>query len=361
MSATTPTVTTQETAQREPTAQPEVVKPAVTDKYRLTVLLVTLSVLAFVMITTVTGQWVKPEFAAYDDNAIQYDLWGTCNCMDADVALNCSKNENLFRATAGFSVIGVGSQFIAIVTFILIWTRATTTRPRLVGLFFAWLAVIALILSWTIFAGNFNQKYCGAKLKFLGDLHWAFGLRVGESILWLIVAILFTLHNSRPVERQRNFLRVALFLAVFVFIISIATTTGRGWVIEDDHGVNRQFSVWEACNCTKTKHFKCFEERRLFRAQEAFAVISVGTTALLFWFVLFSLPRVLHVILAFLSFASILITWVVFSQWFAEGHCGQPKPSTFFQYYWPFGLNVCAFIIQVINFVITLVGACRLF
>jgi hypothetical protein len=349
--------------QREPTA--DVVKVERPFKYQFSVLFVSLIVLAIVVITTATGQWTKLENTSHHNNDNFYDLWGQCICQDADDFMNCKDNKRLFRTAAGISVIAVVSQFISITMFLLIFTRLTVSNgARIAGIVFAWLAAIALVITWAIFAGNYNQRYCGNKLKAVGDLHWSFGLRIGEFVIWTIVAILFTMYNGRPVETKHHFLRNAIIVASFIFAISIATTTGRGWILKDDDrtDINVEVSLWQACQCRKTADLPCKETRRLFRAQEAFALLSIIFTAILFWVATFrALPRFLHIIFAFFSWASILITWVVFSQFFSQGHCGTVRVSETYDYYWPFGLNVSAFCIGVLLWIVTWVGTFNAF
>jgi hypothetical protein len=354
---------------REPaSAMDDVSKEPVTrptaNKYFFTMFFLSVSVLIFVTITTVTGQWVKVDGVSNNNNVYQLDLWESCTCYDADTMLGCNKQMRLFRTAAGFSIIALGCQFFAIVAFSLIFANIglkSTGVKRITGIVFSWLAVIALIISWAVFAGLFNERNCGIRYKDFGKLNWGFSLRIVETAFWIVVSVLFTMVNGRSEETRRGFLRAALISATFVFAVTVATTAGRGWIVggpATGSVVRTEVSVFEACQCIRSKDFKCAEERRLFRNQQAFAIISVFLQVLLVIFVVFELPRFLHVITSFLVFAAIIITWATFGGWFTKSHCSQPKPDTVFQLFWPFGLNVVASFVEIVIFIISIVGAC---
>jgi hypothetical protein len=347
---------------REPASEvhKEPVERGGPNKYLFTTLFLTLCVLLFVTITTVTGQWAKPDGSSGTGALVQVDLWSSCSCTDND-DIPCDNHRRLFRNAAGWSVIAVGSQWLSIILFGVIFANIGKgfKGARIAGIVFAWLATIALIISWATFAGLYNQRYCGFRLKDMGgDLNWSFALRICETALWIIVSILFTMVNGRPETDRRGFLRAAIFLAIFTFGITVATTAGRGWIYSgNNHNPRGEMSLWETCSCTLSKHFPCNEERRLFRNQQAWSIMSVFFTFFLLFFIVFELPRGIHVFMSFLVLISIIITWATFAGWFNKSHCGVPEPDTFFRLDWPFGLNVVASIFQFFVFIITIVGA----
>jgi hypothetical protein len=349
---------------REPASEvhKEPVERGGPNKYLFTTLFLTLCVLLFVTITTVTGQWAKPDGSSGTGALVQVDLWSSCSCTDND-DIPCDNHRRLFRNAAGWSVIAVGSQWLSIILFGVIFANIGKgfKGARIAGIVFAWLATIALIISWAVFAGLFNERNCGIKYKDFGKLNWGFSLRIVETAFWIVVSVLFTMVNGRSEETRRGFLRAALISATFVFAVTVATTAGRGWIVggpATGSVVRTEVSVFEACQCIRSKDFKCAEERRLFRNQQAFAIISVFLQVLLVIFVVFELPRFLHVITSFLVFAAIIITWATFGGWFTKSHCSQPKPDTVFQLFWPFGLNVVASFVEIVIFIISIVGAC---
>jgi hypothetical protein len=350
-------------ASNEP-AMEEVSKPYVENprpkRYTMIVFFLAFLVLIWVTITTVTGQWVKVDGKANNNNVYQVDLWSTCTCFDADTLIKCSEQNRLFRAASGFSVIALGCQFLAIFLFSTIyttWFGRRHTYRRIAAIVFSWLAVVALLITWAVFAGLFSRAYCHVELKDIGDLNWSFALRIVEFVFWIVVSIMFTISNRRPEQERRQYLRIPLILAVFIMTVTVATTAGRGWIVLNERrgGVTRnEFSVWEACTCVRSKYFPCMEERELFRNQQAWSIMSIGFQFIFVVFVLAEVPRGFHVFMSFLVLACTIITWANFSQWFSKGHCGQPSPDTVFELFWPFGLNVVASIVQCFIFFITI-------
>jgi len=343
-----------EAVKREPTAEAEVVKGA-PNKYYLTVFLLTLSVMVITMITLVTGQWLKrdgTDTKVYE----QFSLWGYCWCDQLDVAFQCPEQKRLVRGAQGFSLIALGCEFIAVIVFAFLYANIGSTKTRPVGIVFAWLGTIALILTWTMWAGTFNVSRCnGIKIKDIGDLHWSFGLRVAESVIWIIAAVLLSISASR----SQQFNKAALFIAVAVFIVTVATTTGRGWTI--GQGETAEVSLWEYCNCTRSNSFDCFPERRFFRSWQGMATLGVVLQFVILTFVIFEIPAIVQAIFGFITVVCILVTFTVFAWWYNKDFCGQPSANKNFTLYWPYGLNCIAFILQVVNFVVAVVGACGAF
>lgn len=316
--------------------------------------------LALSMLTIISGRWIKGP--GVGGGHAEIGLWSSCTCTDAwrinDNGSTCTKYKQYINAVEAFAIASV---ILELFVVILLW-KDPRNASNMISKTIAVLAVLAgifLIITWAIYAASYEKTLCNQKMRDQTRLNWAFGIKVAESAIWIILTIALCAQSARKLNRNRTYFLVAFV----VLMLGVLTTTSRGWMKERPAltaGTDAKFEsgLWELCSCTPVDDIPCAQRRNLLRTSEAFHIISIvlgsGLLVVIFGWIP-ATPHYVSVVLAFLTWFAQIITWISIAAFYSQKICGQKlKSATSLKLHWGFGLHVAisGIMIIVIIFVI---------
>lgn len=354
-----------------------------------------LTIMYISIVTMASGQWtvqktsttVRLSTSVSYSRTIDVGFWQLCNCTSiTDSGYFCNSQQGQAIAHAFFSVACAVLLLAALVVicvdaFVLVdepppasgSTKTKSSIPdwlradHVAGVLYGFAAVFATI-SWILPAVRYaapSASPCRTTAPFLGIdvdlgvqsfksagrvLHWAFGIRVAESVFITALAVIFAL---RATGKIRGAWHVAFVIGVVAPVFTIITTSANTWIAPSTTSLqNRNIGPWGECDCFAVETY-CDDLSSNYRAVQAFAVIRLVLQVvqmMLLGLVLplagAHVPRIVSVITPWTVWATHLLVWTIsigtFSQCGCNGiHAGQSLS-------WPFAFDISAFFIQTV-------------
>jgi len=263
----------------------------------------------------------------------------------------------------GFSIISALCEWIAVFILAKEFLICRGNRHHFnAALMLFGLAIVANLITWATFGSYYRKNdLCSVGQKSFHDsdvsLSWAYGIRLIEFGVLALLLVLVFLTAGKGADRTP--IHVAIYLlAVFLLMLTLLTTSGRGWMRKVDTGVFEEIKEWglfDNCICQQQANNNCIEARRLITVVEVFSVVSI-----VFTFVLIKLlvkGACAQVVLVFQRIFSglalganlvVLITFTRYAQNTFDG-CGSPLFSTM-ALHWAYGAICAALILQTLVF-----------
>jgi hypothetical protein len=275
----------------------------------------------------------------------------------------CKERSNFLRTVQAFSLIDVILVFVAVSLLVYEWFAVTGNRS--IWLFctvaFA-VCVLCNVITWATYAGYFRRtSFCvdgtpswqqeGWKLD------WAFGVRIIE-IPFLILLTVLSILNLSGGKGRTMLNRVALLTGVFLLLLTIITTSSRGWMRQTGAPSKQMLEQgpWDGCVCTQNYFNQCDVARSRMRGAEVFSVLSIVGAFALIALLLDEAPtfKALNIqrVVCGLNFVFILITIALFTENVNAIMCGQDAATDSQRLHWAYGIECAGFILQAILFLI---------
>lgn len=343
---------------------------------RLVTTLLCCAVLYLGVMTMAAGRWTRsssgtdvterPAGAALTVAPVTYSthvevgLWEVCNCtLTSDEKYFCASQRAQASAHGALSVIMVVCQLAGLAAFLVSSFLVDNKRvewavPAAYGL----AAVLALV-TWIMPAVRYNNSVCesdnsvaSSSARSYSDadvvLHWAFGLRIVEMLVMILVVVLGVMRATEKLRMWHVLFGVSVVLSIF----SIVTTSTNYWIatpkVASDGTANLNVGPWGRCSCFAVVA-KCSDVASSYRAVQAFAIIRLllqvaqiavsGVIA-----TRLALPPVVSMALAWVTWLIHLIVWTVAIGTFAACGCHGVHEGQNFD--WPFAFDLIAFVVQ---------------
>jgi len=314
------------------------------------------------VLATVSGRWTKDRELM--DVWEESGLWSSCTACTDNERGACTRSNNYINTVKAFSVIAAVAEFLAVFGLIyeFFYSRGNANVYNGVLLMFV-LAIAANIVSWTTFAGFFRrdnlcidgqESFADNKFK----LSWGYALRLVELGV-LVVAALLTFMNKGKAERHALH-TVALLVAIFLLMLTILSTSGRGWMWTKYTGAreyNGEVGLWDSCQCREQFNNPCRSARGRVQTTEVFSVV-----AIFFQFVFIvllckadastSFDLTLQRVAAVLSTIAQVIVIVVFSEYAKTSYCDGFAITDAQRLHWAYGISCVGLIVEVIAIIV---------
>jgi len=316
-------------------------------------------IFVFLLLATASGRWTRSRHIDQTTTWSEVGLWETCGtCADLKKD-DCSKRIKYINTVEAFSLIEVAGEFLIVSLLVLEAFKYLGSRIvyRLTIVCVA-VAIVANIISWTTYSGYFKESnFCGPSEPSFHDagfrLSWGYALRLGELGGLAILAIVLVVGMCKGSAERSALSTFTIMFALFVLLLGIITTSGRGWMQNRATGIPKTalyVGLWDACECEQIYDLECGKQLRRFRAAEAFSVIAIVLQFALIYMMIrgrYTVTR-LNVtrFLAFLSLVAMLITMTVFAEAATTTVCGLIPITDNQRLHWGFAIQCVAFICQ---------------
>jgi hypothetical protein len=316
------------------------------------------TLLLFTMLTAASGRWTRSDNASKELWG-EHGLWRYCQCRDNQVG-NCKKENNYWRTLQAFAVMGIIPVYFACIVMGLQIFNHPNGNKGLFGLtaILIIVAVVFNIVTWATAVGVFKKdNMCiQGQLSYhdLGwKLDWAFGIHLLEFGFLLIALVCAAVLAGRSEGAGAPLNAATFIILLFCLLCATFAVANRGWMeMEQANHVYREIGLFDVCSCIKSGDQACSDRRRMQRAQQAFAVVSI-----FFYFVGLcvltkgpALKAVQGLLFGIGGVCSLLLM-AIFAAFFNQSYCGS-KIDQGFKLHWAFGLQI---VVIVLAFVV--VGA----
>jgi hypothetical protein len=263
-------------------------------------------------------------------------------------------------------LIAAVTEFLAVVGLIYehLYSRGNPNVSNGV-LFMFVLALVSNVITWTVFAGFFRKNsLCTSGASSFADSHfklsWGYALRLVE-LAFIVVAAVFAFLNKGKADRTALH-TVGLLVAIFLMMMTILSTSGRGWMWSKYTGVreyNIEVGLWDACECREHFNNPCRSARGRVQTTEAFSVVAI---VLQFAFIALlckgetstSTDLLVQRVVAALSTAAQIIVIIIFTEYAKTEYCDGFAYTNAQRLHWAYGISCVGLIVNVIAFIIHL-------
>ena len=307
-----------------------------------------IAVIVLGVMTLVTSRWVstspqgltrgssRPTTWGFNaDYWLEIGFWSSCNCTTLDSGPTCATRTSKMRAVQGFTTLTVLSHIFALFAFVIssFISFSMFTEIAIVG-GFATSALMA-VLSWIVCVVLLLDDGCGmgsfASQGF--TLHWAFGLRVAESVglsglCAMCVMRLKGLINQWP---------LVMMASITLLVFGVASTTSHLWFHSSsadsvNTGADVEVGPFAICSCVDSST-ACSAMTSRFQGIQAVALIHL----------LVAVPVVVVLILSWVSWVVDVTKWGLAIGVFTTCKCPIVEASSFS---WPVAVAIIEFLLQ---------------
>lgn len=319
-----------------------------------------INVLVLLTLATVSGRWTKDRELA--DTWHETGIWSQCTCQDS-ISQGCARSDKYLRVVQGFSVIAALCEWIAVMVLAKEYlVHRGENKLFTIALVLYAIATVSNLITWATFGAYYRKNdLCTSGQKsfhfFDVKLNWAYGVRLCEFGLLVVLVALTALTRGKGADRTAVHYAIYL-IAAFVLMLTVLTTSGRGWMHKSDTGVfeqTQEYGLWDNCLCQQQYNNNCIDARRRITVVEVFSVVSI-----IFTFVLIALlikgavcqaTQAFQRVFALLGLIASIIVVVVFTQYTKDSYagCGAALFDTQ-NLHWAYGAACAGLILQALVF-----------